>query len=441
MSAVIVAIATPPGTGALSVVRLSGAGCFEVGERVLRRFSVSKMGARRAGWDQVVDEEGEVIDEVVATAFVGPASFTGEDTLELVGHGGVVVTRMVLERCLEAGSRLAEGGEFSQRAFLNGKLDLTQAEAVMDLIGAQTELAARAAREQLAGKLGEEVEVMRARLIEVVAHVEAYIDFPDEDISPETGEALAGSFREVMAGLGGLLDTAKQGRILREGARVAIIGKPNAGKSSLLNALLGFERAIVSAEAGTTRDTVEEVLDVEGLPVRVIDTAGLREGEGEIEREGIERARESSERADVVIELVDASEARGERFEEGSLFVLNKVDLGEHEDWDGVQGMRVSARTGTGLEELRGALAEALGRQEIESSSGALIAINARHQDCLRRARAGVEEALTMLEAGTEPEFVAVPLREALMAVGVVGGVVDTEEILGSIFGQFCIGK
>lgn len=423
------------------MLRLSGPDVFQIGEKVLRQFKAATLRPRVACRDDVVTPEGRSIDDVLIVAYPGPASYTGENVLEISGHGGIHITRLVLERCLQAGARSAEAGEFSLRSFLNSKLDLTQAEAVMDLITAQTDLAARAAREQLSGSLGGEVAQLREQVINLVAHVEAYIDFPEEDIAPETGEALQGSFSELLSRIASLLGTAKRGRLLREGARVAIIGAPNAGKSSLLNALLGFERAIVSAEAGTTRDTVEEVLDFGGFPVRLIDTAGLREEGSEIEKEGMARARQRMEAADLVLELVDGSQPAPARLAPQALLVINKADLGEDPSWQGREGLRISATREKGLAQLRERVAEALGGGHLENTGAALIAINARHQNCLQEADSGLREALAMLVADEEPEFISLPLREALIAIGEIAGRIDTEEILGSIFGQFCIGK
>ncbi len=443
-SDVIAAIASPPGVGAVSLLRLSGRGVFEVAARILRRFQADSLRPRFTFRDDVIDEAGVSIDDVLVVCYQGPRSYTGEDVVEISGHGGIHVTRRILERCLEGGARLAEAGEFSLRAFLNQKLDLTQAEAVMDLISAQTDLAARAAREQLSGSLGDAVTLVREGIIHLAAHVEAYIDFPEEDISPETGAALEASFAKLESQIGDLLGTAQRGRLLREGARVAIVGEPNVGKSSLLNALLGYERAIVSSEAGTTRDTVEEVLDFDGFPVRLIDTAGLREEGSSIEKEGMARARQRMEDADLILEIVDGSRARGERVVAagvGAMLILNKTDLGEESSWSGEEGLRISVRTEDGLADLRAQVAARLGGGASESSGGALIAINARHQDCLRRAEQALLEAREMLASGEEPEFVSLPLQEALHAIGEIAGRIDTDEILGSIFSQFCIGK
>ncbi len=444
-SEVVAAVASPPGVGAVSLIRMSGAGVFEVAEKMLSRFQAKNLQVRRAFRDDVLAENGGSIDDVVVVCYQGPSSYTGEDVVEISGHGGIHVTRRVLERALECGARHAEAGEFSLRAFLNRKLDLTQAEAVMDLISAQTDMAAQAAREQLSGSLGRAVAEVREQVIDLTAHVEAYIDFPEEDISPETGDELQNSFQKLEDAVSELLGTAKRGRLLREGARVAIVGPPNAGKSSLLNALLGYERAIVSEEAGTTRDTVEEVLDFDGFPVRLIDTAGLREEGSAIEKEGMARARQRMSEADLVLELADASQVPSGRFSEDALLVLNKVDLGEDEAWKdesvGESAIRISVLQEEGLQALREEVARQLGGGEKENSGNVLIAINARHQECLRRAEVFLREAREMLASGEEPEFVSLPLREAVQAVAEIAGRIDTEDILGSIFSQFCIGK
>jgi len=440
----IAALATPGGTAAVALIRVSGPRAREVA--VAACGGVDRLVERRASLRRVCDAGGRLIDEVLLTWFAAPRSFTGEAVVEVATHGGRLVTRKVLDRLLECGARAAEPGEFTQRAFLNGKLDLTQAEAVMDLISAQSELALRAAHEQREGRLGERVEGLRTGLIELVAQLEAWIDFPEEDIDPETGAALEERAAGLVAGIDGLLATAEQGRILREGLRTVICGRPNAGKSSLLNVLLGVERSIVSTEAGTTRDTIEELLVLDGVPLRVIDTAGLREVGGGIEAEGIRRARAEAGRADLVLVVVDGSRPRAESEPlelpgaPRRLTVLNKVDLGEHPDWSGESGVRVSCRDGEGIDRLRGEVRELAELGEADWGEHA-VAINARHRECLSRARAALEEARGGLGAGGEAEFTALPLREAMAALGEVAGRIDSEEILGSIFSRFCIGK
>jgi len=438
----IVAIASPVGTGAVSLIRLSGPRALEIAAEVT---ASNKLPPRRkAVLRSVRDSAGLVIDEGLLVTFSGPASYTGEDTVEFTGHGGIVVTRKVLERMIEAGARPAEPGEFTQRAFLNGKIDLTQAEAVMDLISAQTSLALRSATEQLEGRLGKNCEDIRAELLGATAHLEAYIDFPEEDIDPAVGAALKQRLIDQRARISQLLATADQGRILREGVRTVIYGKPNVGKSSLLNRLLGYQRAIVSAIEGTTRDTIEEVVNVEGIPLRLVDTAGVRESTDEIERTGIEMTHAQVSRADLVLEILDLSrpfdgELAGGTGEAKRLLIFNKSDQ-EDPSWSGVEGLRISCESGEGFANLEEEIARLLALDE--SSWGThSVAVNARHQACLTRARAALDAAISSMDSGEEAEFTALSLRESLMAVGEIAGVVDTEDILGEIFSSFCIGK
>jgi tRNA modification GTPase len=307
----IAAISTPFGEGAIAVLRLSGPGAVAIADASFRgKISPSAAPARVQHFGAIHDGVAK-LDDVLLTVFREPHSYTGEDIVEIACHGGVLVARRILELLLRQGARSALPGEFTQRAFLNGKMDLTQAEAVMDLISAQTDLALRAASEQLEGRLGERIRDLREALLGTLAHIEAYIDFPDEDIDPDTGAALQARLEAARADIDALLATADRGRILREGVRVVIYGEPNVGKSSLLNLLLGTERAIVSTRPGTTRDVIEETINLHGLPVRLVDTAGVRESEDEIERAGIERTRRAVERADLILHVVDASAEDG----------------------------------------------------------------------------------------------------------------------------------
>jgi len=443
MSETIVAIASPPGMGAVSVIRLSGARAFKIAISVVRGEVLPK--PRRVGLRSIQDDTGRVIDEGLLITFEGPGSYTGEDVVEFTGHGGVMVTRRVLERFVEAGAIPAGPGEFTQRAFMNGRMDLTQAEAVMDLISAQTSLALRSANEQLDGRLGRTCENIRAKLLGATAHLEAFIDFPEEDIDPEVGAALCRTLSEQSASIAGLLSTADQGRILREGVRTVIFGKPNVGKSSLLNRLLGYQRAIVSSKEGTTRDTIEEVVNLRGIPLRLIDTAGVRESSDEIEQEGIAMTHGQLARADLVLVIWDLSESFVDSAEvsipDGArrLDILNKSDL-EDVSWAGVKGLRISCESGSGFEDLESAISKLLSLDEAQWGDHS-VAVNARHQACLTRAQSSLIRAITSLRAGDEPELTALDLREALTAIGEIAGIVDTEEILGEIFGNFCIGK
>lgn len=430
------------------MLRVSGPEALAVADRCFRgRIPVCKLTPRNQYFGRVVDGEGSTVDDVMLAVFRAPASYTGEDLVEIGCHGGILVTRRILQLLLDAGARPAEPGEFTQRAFLNGKMDLTQAEAVMDVITAQTDLALRAANEQLEGRLGRHVEAIREKLLEVLAHVEAYIDFPEEDIDPETGRGLLGKIDGIRKAIAGLLDTAYQGRVLRHGVRTVIYGSPNVGKSSLLNLLLGFERAIVSETPGTTRDTIEEVINLKGIPLRLVDTAGLRESSDAIEKQGIERTLKHVGEADLVLHLADGSQprdrmlwasAQGTRHDE--VLILNKSDLGEHPSWLEVPGVRISCREESGLDALANRIFDHVMGGKV-STGDSSVAINARHQACLKSAARYCEAARVAIEDGVSPEFIAIDLRAALDDVGDIVGRLDTEELLGKIFSTFCIGK
>jgi tRNA modification GTPase len=438
----IAAISTPPGEGAIAVIRVSGSLAPMIAQRLFaRKYRSDCFVERKLHFGCFRDEEGQ-LDEGMAVVFRAPRSYTGEDMAEFHCHGGALVAARLLETILGAGARAAEPGEFTRRAFLNGKMDLTQAEAVMDVIRASTSIALRSAEEQLAGRLGREIEQIRSLLLEIVAHLEAHIDFPEEGIDPHTGEQLVAEIRQVRSRIERLLATAEDGRILREGVRLVLCGAPNAGKSSLLNRLLGFERAIVSATPGTTRDTIEELASLRGIPFRITDTAGLREGADAVEREGVERTRRAMESADVIVRVIDVTQSPDSQPAGEEIIAANKIDLIDKRGADlrPRNSIAISCLTGEGIDLLVNAVvARARGNHSAEAPMFA--AINARHQACLQRARLRLQEAEEELSSQADPELVAVPLREALDAAGEVVGSADIEEILGEIFSKFCIGK
>ena len=441
----IAAISTPAGEGAIALVRISGVNAIEVADQIFRgKENPSRFASHVQHFSEIVDGEGRLIDQVMLSIHRAPASYTGEDLVEISCHGGTLVSAHVLEACLRAGARAARPGEFTERAFLNGKMDLTQAEAVIDLIRARTDLALRSATEQLEGRLGEKIRQIRDELISMTAHINASIDFPEEGIAPDEGETLQARLDSVCEEISALLATADQGRILREGVRVVIYGATNAGKSSLLNRLLGYERVIVSETHGTTRDTIEEMINLRGVPIRLLDTAGLRTSASALEQEGIARTEKSLETADLRLHIADRNAPQPSHFEEcagngSEIVLLNKSDLPEHLDWKSFDALRISCGTGEGLAELENEILTCITKQNLRPES--TVAINTRHRDCLRRALESCNRARAAMRDGLTAEYVAVDLDEGLRAVGEVIGAVDVEQILGSVFGQFCIGK
>ena len=440
----IAAISTPPGEGAIALVRISGPAAVSIAEKIFRgKKRPSRFASHIQYFGDIVTESGGLIDEVMMSIHRAPASYTGEDIVEISCHGGTLVTAKVLEACLHADARGARPGEFTERAFLNGKMDLTQAEAVIDLIRARTDLALRSATEQLEGKLGEQIKGIRDSLVDLLAHVEASIDFSEEGIAPDEGNSLRVRLDSVREQIAALLATADHGRILRDGVRVVIYGATNAGKSSLLNRLLGYERVIVSDAPGTTRDTIEETINLCGVPVRLLDTAGLRTSTSDIEREGIARTERSLQKADLRLHIIDRNAAPPAHFEQNAngneLLVLNKSDLPEHPEWKNTNALRVSCLTGDGLGALENEILSRISKQNLRPESA--LAINMRHRDCLRRALEACDRARKTLDETFSPEYLSVDLNEALEAVGEVIGAVGVEQILDSVFGQFCIGK
>ena len=441
----IAAISTPPGEGAIALVRVSGADAIAVADKIFRgKNRPSEFSPQLQHLGEIVDETGELIDQVMMSIHRAPISYTGDDLVEISCHGGTLVTARVLEACLHAGARSARGGEFTERAFLNGKMDLTQAEAVIDLIRAKTDLALRSATEQLEGRLGSLIKNIRDGIVDLVANIEASIDFPEEGITPDDSEKLRARLESIREEIVALLATADQGRILREGVRVVIYGATNAGKSSLLNRLLGYERVIVSDTHGTTRDTIEELVNLRGVPIRLIDTAGLRTSASDLERAGIARTERSLQTADLRLHITDHNAPKPPDFETRSansaeIVLLNKSDLPEHKDWENVAALRISCATGEGLPQLEQKILGHIAKANLRPESA--VAINTRHRDCLRRALEACDRADATMSNGLAPEYVAVDLKDALHALGEVLGAVDVEQILDSVFSQFCIGK
>lgn len=452
----IAAIATPPGAGGVGIVRLSGPRAVAIAHPLFR--SGGSHGLDRAashhmlyGW---IERDGQALDEVLAVVMRAPHSYTRQDVVEVHCHGGALVTRAVLELALKGGARLAQPGEFTLRAFLNGRLDLTRAEAVLDVVRARSEWGLRVSANQLRGRLYGEIQALREDVAHVAALVAAGIDFPEEDVVFSHREDILRRLQSVEAKLSALLETAERGRRMREGLAVAIVGRPNVGKSSLLNALLRESRAIVTEIPGTTRDTVEESLDLGGLAVRLIDTAGIRETADAVEREGIARTRRAVDQADLVLPVLDASAPLAPEDRQvlalapagAALAVLNKRDLlaGAEPAWAGELGalprVTVSALTGEGLPGLEAWIRGWAVQDERPLLEHAVLT-NLRQQQAAQGALGAVRSALAAIADGLGDELIAVDLSRALDALGDIVGETTADDLLDRIFAEFCIGK
>lgn len=439
----IVAAATPPGTGGVGIVRISGPDADEIARGLVGELPAPRVAAHRG----FVGASGEAIDSGIVLFFPAPGSFTGENVVELQGHGGPVVVSLIVDAAVALGARIAEPGEFTKRAFLNDKIDLAQAEAVADLIGSGTEQAARAALRSLTGAFSEHVgrvanEVERLRLF-----VEAAIDFPEEEVDFLSDEQLQSAIAAADNSFAELIAQTRVGRVLRDGYRVVIVGKPNAGKSSLMNRLSGEDTAIVTEVAGTTRDILREQINIDGLAVELVDTAGLRNDPDRIEAEGIRRAREALQSADAVLWIQDATDGKNSAINEELpedvpiIVVRNKVDLTQEAagvDEDNDQLVRLSAKSGAGLIDLRTQMRRLAGYKDLGEQT---VTARRRHVDAMRRARAHFDAGRKALAEERAGELFAEELRLAHRALGEITGATSSDDLLGMIFTEFCIGK
>ena len=436
----IAAIATPPGTGGVSIIRISGSEALAIAARV----SGTTPAPRRATLAHIRDARGDTLDQALLLYYPAPHSYTGEDTLEIQGHGGIAVTQAVLAAVLDAGARLAEPGEYTRRAYLNNKIDLAQAEAIADLINARSQAAVKAANRSLQGDFSRQIETLAADLLALRIYIEAALDFPEEEIDFLREGDIAVRLQGWGERLRTLLAQSTQGRLMNDGINLVIAGKPNAGKSSLLNALVGEERAIVTAQAGTTRDIVRETILIHGMPVNILDTAGLREAEDLVEQEGIRRTRHALSQADLILLLRDGSaldDAADDELPANSpqLLAYNKADQtppavqAQHAD-----GLWISAKTGAGIDALRDAIACAVGRDSREESP---YIARERHLRALHQAERHYQDALAQLHSSQNGELIAEDLRLAHEALGSITGAVSSDDLLGHIFSSFCIGK
>jgi len=455
--AAIAAIATPIGEGGISVIRISGLNAISLTNKIFEGKDLTQKKAYTVHFGKLVDKNGQMIDEVLATIFRSPYSYTGEDTVEISCHGGVLITQAVLERILEVGAKAAEPGEFTRRAFLNGKLDLSQAEAVADLIHAKSGKAAKNAGKQLEGALGKHIQAFRQEIIDAAAMVELELDFIEEDVEFANKEQLVMLLKKVNAEIDKLLKTYESGRLVRDGVKSAFVGRPNAGKSTLLNALTGYDRAIVSAIAGTTRDTIDTEWSYEGIRFVLTDTAGLRETKDVIEAEGIKRSEKAIKEADIIVFLHDSTQVftELERIEIAKYRALNNTvpfilvgtkrallneELAKAASSRIEFDLQVSAVENIGLDQLKGLLKQ----RAIEGKSlddEGLLVTSTRHRDVLEKAKLHISQALEGLDKGMTGDFISIDLRAALNTLGTLTGQITTEDLLGSIFSRFCIGK
>ncbi|MCY6485365.1 tRNA uridine-5-carboxymethylaminomethyl(34) synthesis GTPase MnmE [Clostridium aestuarii] len=453
----IAAIATNLGESGVSIIRVSGDKALSIVSSIFtgksgRKLDDIKTYTMRYG--HIINKgTGERLDEVIVSYMKGPRSFTAEDTLEINCHGGVVVTRRILEEVLKAGARHAEPGEFTKRAFLNGRIDLSQAEAVIDIINAKTELSIKSALEQSAGKISKEIMILRDKLLVNIANIEATVDYPEEDLEEVTAEKGRKEIENILEQIEKLLISADEGKILREGLNTVIVGKPNVGKSSILNALLMEKRAIVTDIPGTTRDVIEEYMNIDGIPVKVVDTAGIRETEDVVEKIGVEKSREKIRLADLIVLVLDISEELNNEDKEIIDFIkdkkyivlLNKIDLDGKIDKDGIKELNpeyiieISAKKGEGLDKFKKAVKELFFSGKVQVND--VIITNTRHKEALIRAKESLKAAKEVLNNTFAIDLASIDLRNAWKNLGEITGDTVEEDIIDKIFSKFCLGK
>ncbi|WP_352399794.1 tRNA uridine-5-carboxymethylaminomethyl(34) synthesis GTPase MnmE [Anaerotignum sp.] len=452
---IIAAISTPLGMGGIGIVKMSGQGCIDLADGLFfGKKPLSQKKSHTLSYGKVIDQD-EVIDEVLISVMKGPQTYTKEDIVEINCHGGSLVTRRVLEAVLKKGARLAEPGEFTKRAFLNGRMDLTQAEAVIDLIHSQTDLSRQVAVNQLEGRLKKEVHSMREVILDMIASIEAVIDYPEHDVEEETYSNMEQGALGLLKRMETLLANADRGKIIREGLETVIVGKPNVGKSSLLNWLLEEERAIVTDIPGTTRDTVEEYINVDGISMKIVDTAGIRETGDVVEKMGVEKSKSYAEKADLVLMMLDGSRPlEGEDKEilsfirgKKTLVLINKTDLEQKislEDLEQYiskdQIIPVSIKENRGFDELINGLKELFFSGERVNAQDALLG-NTRHKNALFQAKEAMERCLVTIRTRMPEDFISMDLQDANRALGEITGDVADEEIIDRIFTKFCLGK
>ena len=453
----IAAIATAPGEGGIGIIRISGEKSLQVAESIFKSVTgklIKDYNTRTLIYGTVVDGE-KVIDEALVAYMKGPKSYTGEDVIEINCHGGFISVKKILELILSKDVRLADAGEFTKRAFLNGRIDLSQAEAIIDVIKAKTDKAHEIAQSQLEGSLSKKIRELRFKVTEVLAHLEVSIDFAEEDVEEITYKTLRENAEDIKREIKKLYDTSESGKILRDGLKTVIIGKPNVGKSSLLNSILGENRAIVTDIAGTTRDVIEEFVNIKGIPLKIVDTAGIRETEDIVEKIGVERSKESYNTADLVIMVLDSSRPLSQEDREiletlenkKTIVLLNKTDLPQQIDIDELSKyvdcssiIKISALQHNGIEELQDKIEAMVYKGSVKNSSNLMIT-NSRHKDALLKAYESINDAISAIDQNMPYDFIEVDFKNIWDYLGYINGDTVKEDLLDTIFANFCIGK
>ncbi|GAA0127040.1 tRNA uridine-5-carboxymethylaminomethyl(34) synthesis GTPase MnmE [Clostridium sp. CTA-19] len=452
----IAAVATSIGEGGVSIIRVSGDKALNIVSKIFkgknnRKLNDIKTYTMRYGY--IINSNDEHIDEVIVSYMKGPRSFTAEDVVEINCHGGVVATNRVMSEVLKVGARLAEPGEFTKRAFLNGRIDLSQAEAIIDIINAKTELSMKSALMQSEGGISKEINTLRNELLQSIAHIEATVDYPEDDLEEVTAEGAAKTLKKMLIKIDELLDSADEGKILREGLNTVIVGKPNVGKSSLLNALTKENRAIVTDVPGTTRDVIEEYINISGVPIKIVDTAGIRETEDLVEKIGVERSKEKINQADLIILILDSSRELDEEdreiisyiLDKKYIVLLNKLDLDgkikkeDLKEFNSNYIFEISAKTGKNIDKVRESIKDLFFKGEVSNDD--VIITNTRHKEALFRAKENIQGAIETLENTFAIDLASIDIRNAWSDLGKITGSTLEEDIIDKIFSEFCLGK
>ena len=452
----IVAISTAPGVGGIGIVRMSGEESFDIIEKIFvpkNKYKKENIKGYSIKYGNIIDDKGEIVDEVLVSFFKAPKSYTTENMVEISSHGGIVIMNKILDICIRNGAEIAEPGEFTKRAFLNGRMDLSQAEAVIDVINSKTDKEAQVSIEQLKGNLSEKISLVRSNILNVMSDIEATIDYPEYDIEEVTNSRIKAVLENVDQVLKELEKSFYNGKILRDGIKTAIIGRPNAGKSSLLNVILNEDRAIVTDIEGTTRDTIEEFVSLEGVPLKIIDTAGIRNAQDEVEKIGVDKAVEISQNSDIIIAIFDVSRELNDEDhkilelikDKNAIIVLNKIDKEIKANINEFNGLnkptiKISTVTKEGINSLYDEIKKMFNLENI-ASNGELIVSNQRHKSAIINARKNLDEAMRAIDNNMPIDIISGNIREILVELGKITGETVTEDVINEIFSKFCLGK